>query len=466
MTAEHSAAPGENEPAVTVVDPAATPGAAENTGGVEATSTGEQNGAEETTGADAGDTEGSGETGRAAHSVVLVGPPGAGKSTIGRKLARELGVELYDTDAGIEERTGRTIPEIFAEDGEPEFRRIEEEVVRDAVLAGHGVVSLGGGSVLSAATRELLRGRTVIYLEISVGEGLRRTGASTNRPLLNGDDPAKKYRELMKTRRPLYREVATIRVRTDGRSPGRVVRMILAKLGVEPTERPEDPATEPTPAEPATTSRSRARRKRRRGRGRSENAATATPESTTATADSSDPERNGRGSGDRSNETADGADGTKRGRRNRRSRRRGGRTAETGSATTASATTPASTRTPVSMTTTATDASDKRGGRRRRAARAAGAPGQSAGGTHDSSSATPARGSEIAAASTARPDTPAAQPDSNGGPGAAAAPGNGRSRRARARRARARAREHDDAGHGAPNGSDPSTTPPAPEGVS
>ncbi|MFE3703601.1 shikimate kinase, partial [Nocardia tengchongensis] len=199
---------------------------------------------------------------------MLVGPPGAGKSTIGRKLARELGVELYDTDAGIEERTGRTIPEIFAEDGEPEFRRIEEEVVRDAVLAGHGVVSLGGGSVLSAATRELLRGRTVIYLEISVGEGLRRTGASTNRPLLNGDDPAKKYRELMKTRRPLYREVATIRVRTDGRSPGRVVRMILAKLGVEPTERPEDPATEPTPAEPATTSRSRARRKRRRGGGR------------------------------------------------------------------------------------------------------------------------------------------------------------------------------------------------------
>ncbi|SUA80840.1 Shikimate kinase [Nocardia otitidiscaviarum] len=220
-------------------------------------------------------TETESTTGTAAHalSVVLVGPPGAGKSTIGRKLARELGLELYDTDAGIEERTGRTIPEIFAADGEPEFRRIEEEVVREAVLAGHGVISLGGGSVLSAATRAVLRGRTVIYLEISVGEGLRRTGASTNRPLLTGDDPAGKYRELMKIRRPLYREVATIRVRTDGRSPGRVVRMILAKLGIEPTEKP-DP-TEPTDPTPTPSGRSRARRRRRRGRGRSEAQTTA-----------------------------------------------------------------------------------------------------------------------------------------------------------------------------------------------
>ncbi|KAA8884548.1 shikimate kinase [Nocardia colli] len=165
--------------------------------------------------------------------VVLVGPPGAGKTTIGRKLAKELGVELYDTDAGIERETGRTIPEIFAADGEPEFRKIEERVVRRAILAERGVVSLGGGAVLSKDTRALLRGRTVVYLEISVGEGLRRTGASTNRPLLNGADPATKYRELMRKRRPLYREVATVRVRTDGRSPGRVVKMVLAKLGFE-----------------------------------------------------------------------------------------------------------------------------------------------------------------------------------------------------------------------------------------
>lgn len=195
--------------------------------------------------------------------VVLVGPPGAGKSTIGRKLARELGVELYDTDAGIEKETGRTIPEIFAEDGEPEFRKIEERVVRRAVLAERGVVSLGGGAVLSANTRDLLRGRTVVYLEISVAEGLRRTGASTQRPLLNGADPGAKYRELMRTRRPLYREVATVRVRTDGRSPGRVVRMIMTKLGMEPVE-PADANLRPPPSGiPQGSSRSRARRRAR-----------------------------------------------------------------------------------------------------------------------------------------------------------------------------------------------------------
>ncbi len=197
--------------------------------------------------------------------VVLVGPPGAGKSTIGRKLARELGVELYDTDAGIERETGRTIPEIFAEDGEPEFRRIEERVVRRAVLAERGVVSLGGGAVLSENTRTLLRNRTVVYLEISVAEGLRRTGASTQRPLLNGADPGAKYRELMRTRRPLYREVATVRVRTDGRSPGRVVRMIMTKLGMEPAEQAEAELRPPPSGIPQGSSRSRARRRARAG---------------------------------------------------------------------------------------------------------------------------------------------------------------------------------------------------------
>lgn len=242
MTTEHSAVPGQPDPtaAVNSVDAA------------EARDTAEDRGADEARASET--TEHPGETDRPAPNLVLVGPPGAGKSTIGRKLARELGVDLYDTDAGIEERAGRTIPEIFAQDGEPEFRRMEEEVVRDAVLAGHGVVSLGGGSVLSASTRALLRDRTVVYLEISVGEGLRRTGASTNRPLLNGDDPAEKYRELMKIRRPLYREVATVRVRTDGRSPGRVVRMILAKLGLEPIARPADPTAETTTVEPGISS--------------------------------------------------------------------------------------------------------------------------------------------------------------------------------------------------------------------
>lgn len=162
--------------------------------------------------------------------AVLIGPPGAGKSTIGRRLAQALDLQLLDTDAEIERTTGRTIPDIFGTDGEPAFRRIEEEVVADALARHDGIVSLGGGAILSERTRALLEGRTVIYLEISVAEGLRRTGTNTTRPLLAGADPAAKYRELMRRRRPLYRQAATIRVRTDGRSPGRVVQQVLAKL--------------------------------------------------------------------------------------------------------------------------------------------------------------------------------------------------------------------------------------------
>ncbi len=213
--------------------------------------------------------------------VVLVGPPGAGKSTIGRKLARELGVELYDTDAGIERETGRTIPDIFAVDGEPEFRRIEERVVRRAVLGERGVVSLGGGAVLSESTRALLRDRTVVYLEISIAEGLRRTGASNQRPLLNGADPGAKYRKLMRERRPLYREVATVRVRTDGRSPGRVVRMILDKLGMDSVAPSTDPEPDTTvEAVPAPAGRRSRTRRRARARASAKHKTTETTEPT------------------------------------------------------------------------------------------------------------------------------------------------------------------------------------------
>ncbi|SDC92317.1 shikimate kinase [Rhodococcus tukisamuensis] len=163
--------------------------------------------------------------------AVLVGPPGAGKSTIGRRLARALDVDVFDTDVAIEEETGRTIPDIFAKDGEPAFRALEEDMVRRALLEQDGIVSLGGGAILSAATRARLVGHTVVYLEISISEGLKRTGTNDSRPLLNGGDPRQKYRDLMRRRRPLYREVSTIRVRTDSRSPARVVQQILTKLG-------------------------------------------------------------------------------------------------------------------------------------------------------------------------------------------------------------------------------------------
>jgi shikimate kinase len=163
--------------------------------------------------------------------AVLIGPPGAGKSTIGKRLARALDVEIFDTDAAIEREAGKTIPEIFAQDGEPAFRALEEDTVRRALIEQTGIVSLGGGAILSDATRARLVGHTVVYLEISVAEGLKRTGTNTSRPLLNGGDPRQKYRDLMRRRRPLYRKVATIRVRTDGRSPARVVQQLVTKLG-------------------------------------------------------------------------------------------------------------------------------------------------------------------------------------------------------------------------------------------
>lgn len=188
-----------------------------------------------------------------------MGLPGAGKSTIGRRLAKALGVEMLDTDAAIEARTGRTIADIFATDGEPEFRRVEEEVIRAALAEHSGVLSLGGGAVTSPGVREALAGHTVVFLEITAAEGVRRTGGSTARPLLAGPGRAEKFRELMTQRVPLYRRVATIRVNTNRRNPGAVVRYIVTRLeaagrpgpatGPQPTAVPTDaPPAPPTPA--------------------------------------------------------------------------------------------------------------------------------------------------------------------------------------------------------------------------
>lgn len=165
-----------------------------------------------------------------APKAVLVGLPGSGKSTIGRRLAKALGVEMLDTDVAIEQQTGRRIADIFATDGEMEFRRIEEDVVRKALAEHDGVLSLGGGAVTSPGVRAALAGHTVVFLEISATEGVRRTGGNTVRPLLAGPDRAEKYRALMSQRVPLYRQVATIRINTNRRNPGAVVRYIVCRL--------------------------------------------------------------------------------------------------------------------------------------------------------------------------------------------------------------------------------------------
>jgi shikimate kinase len=161
--------------------------------------------------------------------VVLVGPMGVGKSTVGLLLAERLGAGFRDTDEDIVAAQGRTVADIFVEDGEAHFRALEKRAVA-AALAGHdGVLSLGGGAVLDAGTRALLAGRRVVYLSMDVEEAVRRTGLNAARPLL-AVNPRKQWRELMEARRHLYEEVASAVVATDGRTPEEVVREVLNAL--------------------------------------------------------------------------------------------------------------------------------------------------------------------------------------------------------------------------------------------
>ena len=191
-----------------------------------------------------------------APKAVLIGLPGSGKSTIGRRLAKALGCALIDTDAVIEDRTGRRIADIFAADGEAGFRRIEEQIIREVLQSHDGILSLGGGAVTSPGVRDALAGQTVVYLEISAAEGIRRTSGSTVRPLLAGPDREAKYRDLVADRVPLYRRIATIRINTNRRNPGAVVRSIVGRLDApEPSRRRRPswrrPAPSVTPTPPA-----------------------------------------------------------------------------------------------------------------------------------------------------------------------------------------------------------------------
>lgn len=161
--------------------------------------------------------------------VVLVGPMGVGKSTVGQLLAERLGVGYRDTDEDIVAAQGRSIAEIFVDEGEPAFRELEKNAVRTA-LAGHdGVLALGGGAVLDADTRALLAGQRVVYLSMDVEEAVRRTGLNAARPLL-AVNPRKQWRELMDARRHLYEEVAASVVATDGRTPEEVAQAALDAL--------------------------------------------------------------------------------------------------------------------------------------------------------------------------------------------------------------------------------------------
>ena len=168
-------------------------------------------------------------------SLFLVGPMGAGKSTIGRQLARTLHMPFHDSDREIEQRTGVDIPLIFELEGEAGFRRREREVIDELTALPGIVLATGGGAILDADNRRLLaaRGR-VVYLHTSVDQQLRRTSRDRGRPLLQTDNPQSRLQQLMAQREPLYREIADMTLETDGRTVREVVKEILARLKRRP----------------------------------------------------------------------------------------------------------------------------------------------------------------------------------------------------------------------------------------
>ena len=167
-------------------------------------------------------------------NVFLVGPMGAGKSTIGRLLAKELGFPFKDSDREIEARTGADIPWIFDVEGEEGFREREEAMIAELVQERGIVLATGGGVVMREANRTALADSgLVVYLCTSVDQQLQRTAKDRQRPLLQTADPEKVLRDLMAKRDPLYREIAHLVIETDQRGPKTVVTSIIAKLARE-----------------------------------------------------------------------------------------------------------------------------------------------------------------------------------------------------------------------------------------
>ncbi|GAA5315744.1 MAG: shikimate kinase AroK [Candidatus Pelagadaptatus aseana] len=160
-------------------------------------------------------------------SVILVGPMGAGKSTIGRLLAGLLRLPFTDSDRVIEERTGADIPWIFDVEGEEGFRQRETAVIKDILEGEPVVLATGGGAVLKPENRKMLAATgQVFYLMASTEQLLERTAKDKKRPLLQVDDPEAKIRELIAERDPLYNQVADVVVNTDRRSPRSVAQEI------------------------------------------------------------------------------------------------------------------------------------------------------------------------------------------------------------------------------------------------
>lgn len=169
--------------------------------------------------------------------VVMIGPPGSGKSKVGRILAAGLGVTVRDTDADIEESAGKPVSEIFVDDGEPRFRELERAAVLTALTEHDGVLSLGGGAVMNPATQEALEkytadGGQVVFLDVPLAIAAQRVGMNQARPLLLGN-PRAQWQKLMTERRPTYERLATLTIVSSERPGEQVAAEIIEALGLE-----------------------------------------------------------------------------------------------------------------------------------------------------------------------------------------------------------------------------------------
>jgi shikimate kinase len=161
--------------------------------------------------------------------VVVIGPPGSGKTTVGRLLAERLGVPFRDTDHDVEATAGKPIGEIFVDDGEERFRALERAAVQDALANHDGVIALGGGAVLDPGTQADLAEHRVVYLEVGLSDAVKRVGLASARPLLVLN-PRSQFRKLMEQRRPIYERLAVLKVVTDDREPADIADEIVKGL--------------------------------------------------------------------------------------------------------------------------------------------------------------------------------------------------------------------------------------------